>query len=360
MKAVVDSHKLSKELKKLSPIIKKNTVLPILTCVKLSFVKNKLSVMATDLETTVLLSMDCECKSAFVIIVEFSVISDICSRISEPITIDASEKGAISVVSDAAKFKFTSNNEESSFPNIKEEEFLFDIDADWEFFNSLSNADACKSDDQFKPNMNAACIHIKKDSLSIIGTDAFVAYKKELKIKTGKDARIMVNNQFVQITKSFPDAKVSFGERFIKAESGTMVVISRLLDAKYVSYEMIMDKEIEYNLNINRTDLIAKLGIAGIAANPSAHLCAIHFNGGDIKIVSQDIDYGKEGETKVKAVHTVEIGVIGVNGHQMLKLLNLFDSEEVEMAFREKGSTIFLRPFGEPNTMCLLQPLAID
>lgn len=360
MKAVIDAQALAKELKKLSPVIKKNTVLPILSCIKLSFEKGKVTITATDLETTVLVTMNCECKTPFVIIVEFSVLNDVCSRIFEPITIDASGKEVISIVSDAAKFKFTKTNDEDSFPNIKEEEFVLDIDADWEFFNSLFNANACKSDDQFKTNMNAACLHIKKDSLTIVGTDAFVAYKKDLKIKTGKESRIMVNDQFVQITKGFGDAKVSIGEKFIKAESGTMVVISRLLDARYVSYEMIMDKEIEYNLNINRTDLIAKLGIAGIAANPAAHLCAIHFNGGDIKISSQDIDYGKEGETRVKATHSVEIPAIGVNGHQMLKLLNLFDSEEVEMSFREKTSTIFLRPTGEPNTLCLLQPLMID
>lgn len=360
MKAVIDSQKLSKELKKLSPIIKKNTVLPILTCVKLSFEKNKLTIMATDLETTVLLSMECECKSPFVIIVEFSVLNDVCSRIFEPITIDASGKESISIVSDAAKFKFTKNSDEEAFPNIKEEEFILDIDADTDFFSALFSADVCKSDDQFKTNMNAACIHIKKDSLAIVGTDAFVAFKKELKVKTGKDLQVMVCGQFVQIVKGFANAKISIGEKFIKTESGSMVIISRLYDAKYCAYEMIMGKEIEYNLNINRVDLIAKLGIAGVAANPAAHLCAINFNGGDIKIASQDIDYGKEGETRVKANHTVEIKAIGVNGHQMLKLLNLFDSEEVEMAFREKTSTIFLRPFGDPNTMCLLQPLMID
>jgi DNA polymerase-3 subunit beta len=360
MKAVVDAQKMSKELKKLSPIIKKNSVIPILTSIKLSFEKGKVTIMATDLETTVLLSLECECKSPFVIIVEFSVLNDVCSRIFEPITIDASGKENIQITSDAAKFKFTKNNDEESFPKVNEEEFLLTIDADTDFFTALFSADFCKADDQFKNNMNAACIHIKKDSLTVVGTDAYVAYKKDLKVKTGKDLQVMVCAQFVQLVKGFANAKISIGEKFIKAESGTMVIISRLMDGKYCAYEMIMGKDTDYNLNINRADLITKLVIAGIAANPAAHLCVIHFNGGDIKITSQDIDYGKEGETKVKAIHTVEIKAIGVNGHQMLKLLNLFDSEEVEMAFRGATQTIFLRPAGEPNTMCLLQPLMID
>ena len=52
MKAVINSTLLSKELKKLSLVIKKNTVIPILSTVKFSFEKNKLTLTATDLETT--------------------------------------------------------------------------------------------------------------------------------------------------------------------------------------------------------------------------------------------------------------------------------------------------------------------
>lgn len=360
MKAVIDSQKLSKELKKLSPIIKKNTVLPILTCVKLSFDKNKLTIMATDLETTVLLTMDCECKSPFVIVVEFASLSDVCSKIFEPITIDAGSKDMVHITSDNSKFKFSKTNDEENFPKIHDEEFTIKIEADCDFFSSLYSANVCKSDDQFKPTMNAACIHIKKESLTVVGTDAFIAFKKDLKIKTGKDMRIMVNENFVQLIKGFGDATVLIGEKFIKVEYGTMVIISRLIDSKFCSYEMIMDKEIEYNFKADRAALINSIGVAGIAANLTTRLCSINFNGGDIKIMSQDIDYGKEGESKMAANHTVEIKAIGVNGNQMLKLLNLFDSEEVEMAFREKTSTIFLRPFGDPNTMCLLQPLMID
>ena len=359
MKAVINAQVLAKELKKISPIIKKNSVLPILSCVKLSFEKGKLVISATDLETLVLVTVDCECTNPFVIVIEYSSLLDACSKIFEPISIDASGK-EISIISGTTKFKFAKTNNEETFPKIDTEEFLFDINVEVDFFTALLAANSCRSDDNFKPALSYPCIHVKKDILTLVGTDAHVLYKTDMKIKTGKEIQALVNDPFVQMVKGFGSAKVSFGEKFIKAEYANMVVMSRLIDSKYCFYENIIPKDLEFNFKIERASLIKSLGVAGVASDPSTHFCVISFNGGDIKIESKDIVFGKESETKVKAIHTVEIPSIGVNGNQMLKLLNLFDSEEVEMAFRGENSTILLRPFGEPNTVCLLQPLMIN
>lgn len=358
MKAIVQSQGLAKELKKISPLIKKTTVLPILSCVQLCFEKSKLTITGTDLETTVVATMDCECKTAFTIVVDFESLIDVCSKIFELISIDVTGEDIL-ITSDDSKFKFTKTNEEH-FPAIEKEEFNLYIDVDEDFFYALSSANSCKSDDQFKVSMNEACIHLKKDSITVIGTDAFLAYKKDFKIKTGKESKVMVGEQFVQLAKSFTEGKVSIGDKFVKAESGTMTVISLLSESKFCAYEGIIPSEIEFNFKANRKDLINSLSFASVAAAKSTHLCAINFNGEGVKVESKDIDYGKDAETKVKAIHTVEIKAIGVNGSQMLKLLNFFDSEEIEIAFRGENNTMFLRPFGEPGTLCLLQPLALS
>lgn len=358
MKAIIASQTLAKELKKLSPVIKKNSVIPITSCVLLEFEKSSVTIRATDLETTVISKLDCECKSPFSIVLEFATLANVCEKISDLITID-STGDTIKIVSDNSNFKFAKTNDHEVFPKIPEETFLFDMDVDTDFFCALVSANACKSDDQYKTQMNAACIDIKKDSMTVVGIDGFVAHKTDLKIKTGRDAQLLVAEQFVQLVKGFANAKLSIGEKFLKAESGGLTIITRLMDAKFVQYGLIIPKEINYNLSINRADLIYSLGVTGIAANNISHLCAINFNGGDIKLVARDFDFSREAETRVKAKHEVEIKVIGVNGSQLLKLLNLFDSEEVEMAFTGENKTIFLRPTGEPNTLCLLQPLGL-
>lgn len=358
MKAIINPAALAKVLKKASPAIKKNSVLPILSCVKLQFEKTKLTVYATDLETSIVSTLDCEGKDTFDVVIEYASIADICSKISEPILIEEKDE-KILITGDESKFKF-SKVEGEHFPKIEAKDFLFDIDVDSDFFWALSCANTCKSLEDTRVGLNAPCVHIKKDSVSLVGTDALVLYKKTLKIKTGKEIQMMVPEQFVQMTKAFSEGKISVSEKFIKVQSGETTIISLLLEGKYCLYETILPKEIEFNFTINRNELIKSLQITGVAANTSTHLSRINFNGGDIKIVTQDIDYGREAEIKVKSIHSVEIERIGVNGSQMLKLLGLMDSEEVEMSFTDERKTIFLRPAGEPNVLCLVQPLMLD
>lgn len=358
MKAILNPTALAKVLKRAAPVIKKNTVLPILSSVKLEFERNKVTIKATDLETSIISTIECESKEPFDVVIEYSSLNDICSKVTEPIMIDASGE-RILITSGKSKFNFSKVSGEH-YPAIEEDDFLFSIDVDSDFFWSLYCANSCKSPEETRQGLNAPCVHVKKDSVVLVGTDALVLYKNTLKIKTGKEAQMMVPEQFVQLTKGFADGKVSISEKFIKVESADSVIISRLIDGKFCLYESILPKEINYNFKINRNELIKSLQLTGVVANVSTHLSSINFNGGDIKIFTKDIDFGHDAEDEVKATHEVEFEKIGVNGSQMLKLLNLFDSEEVEMAFTAPTKTIFIKPAGDPNTLSLLQPLMID
>lgn len=358
MKAIVNPQKLLNELKKVAPVISKNTILPILSSVVLSFNKNKLTIKGTDLETTIHLTMDCESKDSFDVLVEFSDLIGVCSKIHEPILINAIGD-SILITSDNSKFKFAKTNEEH-FPKLPEEDFLFDLEVEADFFWALGCANICKSDTDLNPRMYCTSIKVKKDLITIAGIDGFVAYRNELKIKTGKIAEILVGKKFVDMTKGFSEGKVSIGEKFIKVETSDIIITSLLFDSQFVDLDSIIPQEILYNFKTNRVEFINSLGVTGIVASVSTKTISIHFDSeGEIKLYSQNVYYGKEVQTKIKSTNSVEIKSIGVNGNQMLKLLNLFDSEEVEMAFGGEKSTIYLRPAGEPNILCLLQPAAV-
>lgn len=281
MKAILNPTALAKVLKRAAPVIKKNTVLPILSSVKLEFERNKVTIKATDLETSIISTIDCESKEPFDVVIEYSSLNDICSKVTEPIMIDASGE-RILITSGKSKFNFSKVSGEH-YPAIEEDDFLFSIDVDSDFFWSLFCANSCKSPEETRQGLNAPCVHVKKDSVVLVGTDALVLYKNTLKIKTGKEAQMMVPEQFVQLTKGFADGKVSISEKFIKVESADSVIISRLIEGKFCLYESILPKEINYNFKINRNELIKSLQLTGVVANVSTHLSSINFNGGGYK-----------------------------------------------------------------------------
>ena len=64
MKFIVSSTQLLKHLQQISGVINANTVLPILEDFLFEIEKNKLTVVATDLETVMKIHMDIEAKDS--------------------------------------------------------------------------------------------------------------------------------------------------------------------------------------------------------------------------------------------------------------------------------------------------------
>lgn len=104
MKAIINPTLVGKELKKCSQIVNRNTVIPILECVKLQFEKNGLTITTTDLETTIVSKVSCECKDGFVMIVDMASFIDVLSKESTPLTVELLKSG-IQITSDNAKYK---------------------------------------------------------------------------------------------------------------------------------------------------------------------------------------------------------------------------------------------------------------
>lgn len=359
MKAVVNTSALSKELKRLAQVINSNTVIPILSSVKMSFEKGKLTIMASDLETTILSTIECDCPKPFTIIVEHSSISDICTKLAEPITIEKSDKMVL-IQGDNSKFKLPKSGNDEEFPKIPEDEFLFSVDVGSDFFYSLYCANSCKNPNDAVVNSNTACLDFKKDSLTIVGTDAFVLYKNDIKVKGGHKIQSLVRPKFVLAVKDMQNGKLYVGEKFVKVEKDGVSIITRLQDNKYVGYEVVIPEKVTYNFTADRTDLISAITKAAVTSSRSTNMCALNFSENSVKITSQDIDYEKEGECDIRVIHAVTIDAIGVNSKQLLQILSFFDSEKVEMCISSANKSIYLKQSGNSSVFCLLQPLALN
>lgn len=211
-------------------------------------------------------------------------------------------------------------------------------------------------------NQNTACLHFKKDTLSVVGTDAFIFYKKDFKIKTNKQHQSLVNGKFVRAVKDFQDSKISVSEKYVKVDNGSTTIITIVQDSKYCNYQSILREGLVYNFESNRVDFMSALTKASVTSAKSTKMCALNFNGDPsaIKISSIDVDFAKEGEVSLRVIHEVSIDAIGVNAGQLLKLLNLLDSENVKMAIESATRSIYLKNDDSDDVLCLIQPLMLN
>jgi len=357
MKAIIASNELEKELKLLSPIIRKNPVIPITGAVLMEFTKNSVRIKGTDLETTAIIDMKCECPKAFDIVIGYEDIVKVCSRVNEPITFELKDDG-IHIYGDSSKFKFPKIGEAEHFPNTTDDELGLSVDVDCDFFYGLSLANVCRSKEDLQVSKNMPCVDFKnKKGITIVGTDGNTMFLKNLETKPTKDLKVMVPDSFIQLTKSFQDATVWVSEKWIKTECGDRTIISRLGENKFVSYEVVLPTDAIYNLRVNRHDIKKHLQIVGVTANITTSACVFNFKEGELLITSQDIDLAKESETKFPVDHNVDFDSICLNGGIMLNLLNLIDSEEIEISFTAYNRVVYMKPVGDDTVLSLLMPI---
>src|SRR5678809_1070812 len=116
MKFIVSSSALLKQLQHISGVINANTVLPILEDFLFEVEKNKLSVVATDLETVMRVQLDIEAKDSGKVCIPAKILIDSLKNIpDQPLSFNIDKNFAVEITSDNGKYKVMGENPDN-FP----------------------------------------------------------------------------------------------------------------------------------------------------------------------------------------------------------------------------------------------------
>lgn len=356
MKATVNPTALLKELKKMSMVIRKNPIIPIMSSVLFEFTKDKLTITGTDLETTYITSMECACKSSFSFPVSFQDMVDICGTRFTPIELELKGKD-ISLVSGKWKSKLSVAGGEKEFPKTPIEDGLIEFDVDGDFFYHLSIASTCKHKDD--PRINMPAIHVSKDKVNVLGTDSNVMYIKELPIKANKEVVVMVSGNFANACKLFQESKVSIGEKFIKVEHGDETIISLLSEQKFPNYKAVIRQDIVWNMVVNKDSFKTELQSISVGTDLATRVVDSVILGNKIKMIARNTHFNKEAETEFDVESEMEELEISFNSEKMMHFLTTLTAETLDLSFTTPVGSIYIKPSDDDSVFCLLQPVAI-
>jgi DNA polymerase-3 subunit beta len=116
MKFIVSSSALLKQLQQISGVINANTVLPILEDFLFEVEKNKLTVVATDLETVMKVHLEVESKESGKVCIPAKILIDSLKNIADqPLTFNIDKHFAVELTSDNGKYKVMGENPDN-FP----------------------------------------------------------------------------------------------------------------------------------------------------------------------------------------------------------------------------------------------------
>ncbi|TXB65483.1 DNA polymerase III subunit beta [Vicingus serpentipes] len=352
MKFIVSSSILLKQLQLVGGVLNSSNTLPILDNFLFEIKKGKLSITASDLETTMITQVNVEAKEDGVIAMPAKLLLDTLKTFPEQpltFTIDNDNFG-VEISSDYGKYKLTGHNG-SEFPKTPKLDSPSNINIDAATLaNGINKSLFATGNDELRPVMSGVFFELNNDDLTFVATDAhkLVKYKRtDIKSEVGssfilpKKPLTLLKGVLANLTE---EVKVQYNETNAMFAFGDTKMICRLIDGKYPNYNAVIPTENPNKLTINRNALLSSVKRVSIFSNKTTHQVRLKITGSELSVSAEDLDFANEANERLTCQYEGEDMEIGFNSRFLVEMLTNLTSEEVNIAMSAPNRAGILTP----------------
>ena len=371
MKFIVSSTYLLKQLQVLGGVINNSNTLPILDNFLFELNDSKLTVSASDLETTMSSILEVESDSAGSIALPARLLLDTLKTFPEqPLTFVVEENHTVEISSNYGKYAlaYADGNE---FPkavaldNPSTTVITGDILA-----TAISKTIFAAGNDDLRPVMSGVFFQFSTEGLTFVATDAhkLVKYTRE-DVKANQSAEFIMPKKPLNLLKgilatSTEDVTIEYNDSNAKFSFENSELICRLIDGKYPNYEAVIPRENPNKLTIDRTQFLNSVRRVSIFSNKTTHQVRLKIAGAELNISAEDIDYSNKAEERLTCDYQGDDIQIGFNSRFLTEMLNNLNADEVQLEMSLPNRAGILTPTdsldeGEHITM-LVMPVMLN
>ncbi|MFT3703475.1 MAG: DNA polymerase III subunit beta [Agriterribacter sp.] len=370
MKFIVSSSALLKQLQHISGVISSNTVLPILEDFLFEIEKNKLTVVATDLETVMKIHIDIEARDSGRICIPAKILIDSLKNLpDQPLTFTIDKNFGVEITSDNGKYKVMGENPD----NFPKEPAAKDINsftmASGALVTAINKTLFAVSNDDLRPAMTGVFFELDSKGITFVATDAhrLVRYRKTDVSCPQKDSFIVPKKPLNLLKSALPDnedeLKISYNGNHLFIDHGTTELVCRLIDARFPDYKVVIPVENPYKMTVSRGDFQNALRRVSVFSNKSTNQVALTISGAELQLAAQDIDFSFEGNERMSCRYEGEDIQIAFNAKFLIELLNATGSSEVVMELSTPTKAGILLPVEkdeDEELLMLAMPLMLN
>jgi len=370
MKFIVSSSALLKQLQHISGVINANTVLPILEDFLFEVEKNKLSVVATDLETVMRIQMDIEAKDSGKVCIPAKILLDSLKNIpDQPLTFNIDKNFGIELTSDNGKYKVMGENPDN-FPKEPSADDTTSFKATSSaLITAINKTLFAVSNDDLRPAMTGVFFELDKKGMQCVATDAhrLVKYKRT-DVSCPKSDNFIVPKKPLTLLKSALPANddeisISYNSNHFFVKHGTTQMSCRLIDARFPDYKVVIPTDNPYKLVVNKNDFQGALRRVAIFSNKSTNQVVLSIAGSELELTAQDVDFSFEGDERMKCRYDGEDLAIAFNAKFLIEMLSAADSDDIKVELSTPTKAGIIKPTEQEDNeelMMLVMPLMLN
>ncbi|UGU14999.1 DNA polymerase III subunit beta [Sinomicrobium kalidii] len=371
MKFIVSSSYLLKQLQVLGGVINNSNTLPILDNFLFELQGEKLTVSASDLETTMSAVLDVESDAEGNIAVPARLLLDILKTFPEqPLTFVMEDNNTIEISSNHGKYALA-YADASEFPKTVEladpssTSVVGDVLA-----TAISKTIFAAGNDDLRPVMSGVFFQFSPENLTFVATDAHKLVKyQRTDLSASEVAEFIMPKKPLNLLKgilagSETEVTVEYNESNAKFTFDNVELVCRLIDGKYPNYEAVIPKENPNKLTINRTQFLNSARRVSIFSNKTTHQIRLKIAGAELNISAEDIDYSNKAEERLTCEYQGDDMQIGFNSRFLIEMLNNLTADDVSVEMSLPNRAGILTPVdgldeGEYITM-LVMPVMLN
>ena len=378
MKFIASSIELLSHLQAISRVINSKNSLPILENFLFDLNGNTLTMTASDIETTLVTSMNVEnADGNGKVAVTSKLLLDTLREFPEqPLEFDINDSNLAMVIKSAnGSYNFIGQNgdEYPRLPELQKEArslvLPVEILAKGVFKTIFATAN-----DELRPVMNGIFFDIDNAGLTLVATDAhkLVRYKtayNSASIQGGERESFILPQKPANMLKSIlpkesGDVTVEFDSKnaCFKLENYTMVC--RQVEGRFPNYNGVIPKENPHKIIVDRLTILNALKRVSVFSNQGSNLIKLAFSTNQIHISAQDIDFSISAEETINCQYEGEDNInIGFKSSFLIEILNNMDAADVVFELTDPSRAGLILPFENAeneNVLMLLMPMLLN
>ncbi|MCX2742630.1 DNA polymerase III subunit beta [Mangrovivirga sp. M17] len=341
MKFIVSSSALLKQLSGINGVITSSPVVPILENFLFEVSEGKLTVTASDLQTSMITEIDVESKESGSIAVPARILLDTLKNLPEqPVTFSIDEDTyAVEISSDNGKYKLSGENA-TDFPKVPtvSDGYSFNVSTDI-FSKAVNNTIFATSNDELRPAMTGVYMKLTDTNATFVATDGhrLVRYRR-VDVAEDIDHPIIIPRKALNLLKATlpsdnTNVNVEYNATNAFFKFNNIQMICRLIDERFPDYENVIPMDNDNEMSIDKGEFLSSLRRISIYANKTTHQVRLKITGSELQISAEDLDFSNEANERLSCEHDGDDLEIGFNAKFLIEMLNNVDSKEILMKF---------------------------
>ncbi len=370
MKFSVSSSELLKQLQIVGGAIASNPVLPILEDFLFSISNNKLSIAATDLETSISTEIEVMSDADGSVAVPAKILLETLKALpQQPITFSINDENfGIEITSAYGKYRLA-GEDGKDFPKIPEPDSVDTIKIQAPALTQgITKTLFATSNDELRPAMTGVYFQIDFNKLTLVATDAHKLVKYTFAEVTSEvSTSFIVPKKALTLLRSALPAGDEVNIAFNKANAfftfGTTNLVCRLIDARYPDYNAVIPVDNPNTLTLQRTDFQNSLKRIAIYANKTTNQVILNIMDGSLTISAQDLDFSNEATEQLACTFEGDPLNIGFNAKFLIEMLGVLEADEVKIELSNPTRAGILLPTEEPDgeeILMLVMPVMLS